>query len=67
MNKIFITASIITFLIAIYFAGIAYKIYLGGDLAYDLDEIYMNIGYCALFLSIGVYSLHLRDQKKQKR
>jgi len=65
MKKALIFASLITFFIAIYFAGTAYKLYLGGDI-YDFDKIYLNIGYCSLFLSIAVYALHLKESKKVK-
>lgn len=66
MNKVFIGISALTFIVAMYFASIAYKVYVGGDLAWDLDKIYLNVGYCALFLSFTVYLLHLKDQRKEK-
>lgn len=65
MKKVLLFASVVTFLIAIYFAGTAYKFYLGGDI-YDLDKIYINVGYCALFLSIAIYSLHLKESENKK-
>ncbi|WP_456687930.1 protein YpmT [Aeribacillus sp. SP014] len=43
--------------------GMAYKQYLAGNLDYNLDKVYINVGYCALFLSIAVYVLHLREHK----
>lgn len=66
MKKLLIGLSVITFFIAMYFASLAYKVFTGGDLAWDLDKIYMNVGYCALFLSLTVYFLHLNDQKKHR-
>lgn len=63
LKKIYSIASIVMFLLAVYFGGMAYKQYLGGNLDYNLDKVYINVGYCALFLSVAVYTLHLREQK----
>ncbi len=63
LKKIYLIASIVMFLLAVYFGGMAYKQYLTGNLDYNLDKVYINVGYCALFLSIAVYVLHLREHK----
>jgi Uncharacterized YmpT-like len=46
---------------ALIFGGIAYQQFA----AEKMDEVYKNIGYCTLFLSIAVYIWHVKDEKKK--
>ncbi|WP_243385153.1 protein YpmT [Bacillus kexueae] len=66
MKKIWMAGSILSSLIAVYFLSLAYKVFAGGDLAWDLDKIYLNVSYAALCLSLTVYFLHLKDQNKER-
>lgn len=60
MKNIFGIAIIVTTLLAIYFGGVAYAQYTDEK----MDEVFLNIGYCALFLSCAVYAWHLREEKQ---
>lgn len=59
-NKLVIFGVAAIFL-ALIFGGIAYQQFA----AEKMDEVYKNIGYCTLFLSIAVYIWHVKDEKKK--
>ena len=59
-NKLVIFGVFAIFL-ALIFGGIAYQQFA----AEKMDEVYKNIGYCTLFLSITVYIWHVKDEKKK--
>ncbi|MFC0164281.1 MULTISPECIES: protein YpmT [Bacillus] len=55
--------SLITLLISLWFGGLAYVSMLNEN----MDQVYLNIGFCALFLSAMVFTLDLKDRKKQRK
>lgn len=46
--------------IFLYFGWLAYH-HLAAE---DMDQMYLNISYCALFLSVMVFTFGMRDRKK---
>ena len=60
-NKLVIFGVAAIFL-ALIFGGTAYQQFA----AEKMDEVYKNIGYCTLFLSIAVYIWHVKDKEKEK-
>ncbi|MDQ0228878.1 protein YpmT [Metabacillus malikii] len=59
-NKIVIFG-FVAILISLYFGGIAYQEFISEN----MDQVYINIGYCTLFLSIAVYMWHIKDEKQK--
>ncbi|MBD1381588.1 protein YpmT [Metabacillus arenae] len=59
MKNIYIIFFAIAILISVYFAGVAYLSFIDEN----MDKVYLNVGYCALFLSGAIYTLHLNEQK----
>ncbi|TWM25586.1 hypothetical protein CHCC15087_3477 [Bacillus licheniformis] len=46
-----------------------FSLYFGGLAAFsfvdeNMDKMYLNIGYCALFLSIMIFTLDVKKHKK---
>ncbi|KKI88683.1 hypothetical protein WQ54_29660 [Bacillus sp. SA1-12] len=61
MKNKFVLFGIVAILISIIFGGFAYQHFV----AENMDEVYLNIGYCTLFLSIAVYLWHMKDEKQK--
>ncbi|MFC0274343.1 protein YpmT [Metabacillus herbersteinensis] len=61
MKNIFVTVSLLAILLALYFGGVAFQKFEEEN----MDEVYLNIGYCALFLSSSVYSWHLKEERQK--
>ncbi|WLR43310.1 protein YpmT [Bacillus carboniphilus] len=61
IKKLFLVASLITFFIAVYFGSIAYMEFMKED----MDEVYLNVSYCALFLSFGFISLQIKENREK--
>lgn len=59
-NKLVIL-SIAALFLALFFGGTAYQQFAAEKMA----EVYKNIGYCTLFLSVAVYTWHVKDEKKK--
>lgn len=59
-NKLFIF-SIVAILISIVFGSIAYQ----QLVAENMDEVYLNIAYSTLFLSVSIYLWHVKDEKQK--
>lgn len=62
MKNKYTIVSMIAMLIAIIFGGIAFQQYN----AENMDEVYLNIGYCTLFLSASMFSWHIKDEKQNE-
>ncbi|KKB75016.1 MULTISPECIES: protein YpmT [Bacillus] len=60
INKYF---SLLASLFGLYFAALAALSFFDDD----MDKMYLNIGYCALFLSIMVFTLDVKKRKKTDR
>lgn len=63
MKKVYLYFSLITLLISLWFGGLAYI----SLMEENMDQVYLNIGFCALFLSVMVFALDLKDRKKQRK
>ncbi|USK32192.1 protein YpmT [Bacillus sp. F19] len=63
MKDVYMLFSVAGLFISMYFGGIAYFAYVEEK----TDEVFMNVSYCAIFLSAAVYSLHLKDEKKRRK
>ncbi|ALC81337.1 protein YpmT [Bacillus gobiensis] len=63
MKNVYLYFSLITLLISLWFGGLAYVSMLNEN----MDQVYLNIGFCALFLSAMVFTLDLKDRKKQRK
>lgn len=61
MKNKFVIFGFISILISLFFGGVAYQ----ELVAENMDEVYLNIGYCTLFLSIAVYMWHIKDEKQK--
>ena len=59
-NKLVIFGAAAIFL-ALIFGGVAYQQFA----AENMEKVYLNIGYCTLFLSIAVYLWHVKDEKQK--
>ncbi|MGG3643033.1 protein YpmT [Bacillus gobiensis] len=63
MKNVYLYFSLMTLLISLWFGGLAYVSMLNEN----MDQVYLNIGFCALFLSAMVFTLDLKDRKKQRK
>jgi putative Ca2+/H+ antiporter (TMEM165/GDT1 family) len=59
-NKV-VLFGLVAILISLIFGGVAYQ----QLVAENMDEVYLNIGYSTLFLSIAVYLWHMKDEKQK--
>jgi Uncharacterized YmpT-like len=59
-NK-FVIFSIISIFISLIFGGVAFQQFH----AEKMDEVYLNIAYCTLFLSIAIYLWHVKDENQK--
>jgi putative Ca2+/H+ antiporter (TMEM165/GDT1 family) len=62
MKNKFVIFGILAILISLVFGGVAYQ----QLVAENMDEVYLNIGYSTLFLSIAVYLWHVKDEKQKE-
>jgi hypothetical protein len=62
MKNVYMYVSLIALCFSLWFGGLAYVSLLDEN----MDQVYINIGFCALFLSAMVFSLDLKDRKKQR-
>ncbi|ADM38165.1 protein YpmT [Bacillus spizizenii ATCC 6633 = JCM 2499] len=60
MKRIYQYFSLLSFTFSLYFGWLAYH-HLAAE---DMDQMYLNISYCALFLSVMVFTFGMRDRKK---
>ncbi|MGM7722031.1 protein YpmT [uncultured Metabacillus sp.] len=61
MKNKFVLFGMVAILISIIFGGFAYQQFV----AENMDEVYLNIGYSTLFLSIAIYLWHMKDEKQK--
>lgn len=62
MKNKFVIFGILAILISLVFGGVAYQ----QLVAENMDEVYLNIGYSTLFLSVAVYLWHVKDEKQKE-
>lgn len=60
MKRVYQYFSLLSFTFSLYFGWLAYH-HLAAE---DMDQMYLNISYCALFLSVMVFTFGMRDRKK---
>lgn len=60
MKRIYQYFSLLSFTFSLYFGWLAYH-HLAAE---DMDQMYLNVSYCALFLSVMVFTFGMRDRKK---
>jgi putative Ca2+/H+ antiporter (TMEM165/GDT1 family) len=61
MKDKFVIFGIVAILISLIFGGVAYQ----QLVEENMDEVYLNIGYSTLFLSLAVYLWHVKDEKQK--
>jgi hypothetical protein len=61
MKNKYVLFGIVAILISLIFGGVAYQ----QLVAENMDEVYLNIGYSTLFLSIAFYLWHMKDEKQK--
>ena len=61
MKNKFVLFGVVSILVSMFFGGIAYQ----QLMAENMDEVYLNIGYCTLFLSIAVYLWHAKKENQK--
>ncbi|MDA7025700.1 protein YpmT [Bacillus sp. CLL-7-23] len=59
MQRIYRYFSLLAFIFSLYFGGLATLSFFDEN----MNKMYLNIGYCALFLSIMIYTF---DMKKKE-
>jgi hypothetical protein len=57
----YVIFTILSIFFSFIFGGIAYQQFH----AEKMDEVYLNIAYCTLFLSIAIYLWHMKDEKRK--
>jgi putative Ca2+/H+ antiporter (TMEM165/GDT1 family) len=62
MKNKFVIFGFIAILFSLVFGGVAYQ----QLVAENMDEVYLNIGYSTLFLSVAVYLWHVKDEKQKE-
>ncbi|MDA1475374.1 protein YpmT [Bacillus changyiensis] len=62
MQRIYRYFSLLAFLFSLYFGGSATLSFFAENLA----KMYLNIGYCALFISVMIYTLHVVENEKNR-
>ncbi|MGD6815868.1 protein YpmT [Metabacillus sp. 84] len=62
----YILGSVIFLLAGLYFAGIAGIQFMDEKVEENMDIVFTNIAYSALFFCITVYLLHLKDEKTNR-
>lgn len=60
MERIYTYFSLLSMLFSLYFGGLAAFSFVDEN----MDKMYLNIGYCALFLSIMILTLDAKKHKK---
>ncbi|EIM11866.1 protein YpmT [Bacillus atrophaeus] len=60
MKRIYQYCSLLACVFSFYFGWLAY-LHLARE---DIDQMYLNIAYCALFLSVTGFSFDVKDRKK---
>jgi len=60
MERIYTYFSLLSMLFSLYFGGLAAFSFVDEN----MDKMYLNIGYCALFLSIMIFTLDAKKHKK---
>ncbi|MFO6498809.1 MULTISPECIES: protein YpmT [Bacillus] len=63
MERIYGYFSFLSLLFSFYFGGLAAFSFVDEH----MDKMYLNIGYCALFLSIMIFTLEMKKHKKTER
>lgn len=60
MERIYTYFSLLSMLFSLYFGGLAAFSFVDEN----MNKMYLNIGYCALFLSIMIFTLDAKKHKK---
>lgn len=63
MKNKFVLMGIAAIIIAIIFGGNAYQ----QLVSENMDEVYLNLAYSTLCLSIAVYVWHIKDEKQKHK
>ncbi|PGT77835.1 MULTISPECIES: protein YpmT [Bacillaceae] len=63
MKNKFVLMGIAAIIIALIFGGIAYQ----QLVAENMDEVYLNLAYSTLCMSIAVYVWHIKDEKQKHK
>ncbi|MTH52063.1 hypothetical protein GKZ89_01500 [Bacillus mangrovi] len=61
----YILGSVVFLLVGLYFAGIAGIQFMDDNIEQNMDIVFTNIAYSALFFGGTVYLLHLKDEKSK--
>ncbi|NPC92740.1 protein YpmT [Bacillus sp. WMMC1349] len=63
MQRIYRYFSLLAFIFSLYFGGLATLSFFDEN----LDKMYLNIGYCALFISVMIYTLNVVENENEKK
>ncbi|KAA6451766.1 protein YpmT [Bacillus swezeyi] len=63
MERIYGYFSLLSLLFSLYFGSLAAFSFFDEN----MDKLYLNVGYCALFLSIMIFILDVKKHKKTDR
>ncbi|QGQ46579.1 protein YpmT [Metabacillus sediminilitoris] len=61
MKDKYVIFTVLSIFFSFIFGAIAYQQFY----AEKMDEVYLNIAYCTLFLSIAIYLWHMKDEKRK--
>lgn len=61
MKNKFMILAVAAILVALIFGGIAWQKLVNEN----MDEVYLNLAYCTMCLSIAFYLWHIKDEKSK--